>query len=80
MLLTTMGCTLLSIVAKSIGTLELIPCQISFVEPKHRKAYLHYSEDELKNKPGGLKGRKKTRKEVGLKGRKKARKEVIQYA
>ena len=34
------------------------PCQIELVERPGERAYLRYTEDVSKNKPGGLKGRK----------------------
>lgn len=61
---TTTGCILLSTVAKDHRNLRANPCQISVVEPKCGKAYLHYVKDESKNKPGCLRGRQKARKEV----------------
>ena len=39
--------------SKEHRNLRANPCQISIVEPKHGRAYLHYIEDESKNKPGG---------------------------
>lgn len=34
------------------------PCQIQLVEPAGERAYLEYTEEVSKNRPGGLKGRK----------------------
>ncbi len=40
------------------------PCQITVVEPPDTSVYLKYVEDCSKNKPAGLKGRSRKRKEV----------------
>ena len=40
------------------------PCQITVVDKPHQRPYLLYQESSSKNKPAGLKGRNKPRKEV----------------
>ncbi len=38
--------------------LRLRPCQVELVERDGERAYLKYTEDISKNRPGGIKGRK----------------------